>query len=407
MTQPGPDSLTRSTNSLRILVVDDNHVNLAVLSTLLKRRFGHLLACPPVALDSGLKAIQALRTDVFDVIFMDIEMPYLNGVECTRRIRAGEDGILQCNSSAQIVAVTTKVGDEPGKLYRQVGMDGMISKPVRFEHFRQYLCPLSTKARHQQMPPVQAHGRVFFTPIADHASAGGPASAVSSDDSGDFAAMLKEQTTKSLRDRRAISTARTGTISLPRRSSFNSPRSEHQGVPADSFNVLIDLEADSQDRIAQAERPQALHRPVPVQRLSSPAYMLDRAPSIDSRRDSDADQPRVPSDDDAQYEGRNIRHLKLYARRAEVEADKFDTRASASLTWSHMQFFGLTTDSDTRNTSPSSAATTPLSSPSECEPDWQDVFSKAEFGTCADDLASPNTKTVWNTPDSAPASQSG
>src|SRR5690349_4939742 len=115
-----PSSPAPPTHSLRILLVDDNHVNLSILSTLLKRHFSHALARPPVSLDSSLKALQLLRTQIFDLIFMDIEMPYLNGVECTRRIRAGEDGILDANHNAHIVAVTTNCGPEPASLYRHV-----------------------------------------------------------------------------------------------------------------------------------------------------------------------------------------------------------------------------------------------------------------------------------------------
>ncbi|KDN44747.1 hypothetical protein K437DRAFT_207749, partial [Tilletiaria anomala UBC 951] len=80
--------------------------------------------------DSGLKALQLLRTGVYDVIFLDIQMPYLNGGDCTRRIRAGKEGILPANRDVHIVAVTTVVGPKPEQVYRAAGFDGCMSKPV-------------------------------------------------------------------------------------------------------------------------------------------------------------------------------------------------------------------------------------------------------------------------------------
>lgn len=52
-----------ATNHLRCLIVDDNTLNLAILSMMLKRRFSHVLDGPPIAVDGGLKAIQALRQE--------------------------------------------------------------------------------------------------------------------------------------------------------------------------------------------------------------------------------------------------------------------------------------------------------------------------------------------------------
>ncbi|GAK66570.1 response regulator receiver protein [Moesziomyces antarcticus] len=355
-TVTGPSSPLPPTNSLRILLVDDNHINLSVLSTLLKRRFGHALAKPPVSLDSGLKALQMLRTQIFDLILMDIEMPYLNGVECTRRIRAGEDGILAANRGAHIVAVTTNVGPEPAALYRHTGMDGMISKPVRFQNFQQYLCPLSIEASEAKgsvtpvligseevmppLPPIDLEHRLFFVPTDNggtvttsrHGIDRVEPSAEYSDANG-FAAMLKAQTSKSLRDRKALSVSRSSTLSEPRRSSFNSPRSEHlptirpvqQSTSADlahlvadedndglyhepqpakstdaeqtphlSFQSLIERETRDRERDHTIERRAPLPiRPTPVHRISSPAYLLDASPIARVRAD-----PAMRSDPD-------------------------------------------------------------------------------------------------------------
>lgn len=220
---------------LRILIVDDNHINLSVLSTLLKRRFNHVLDGPPVSVDSGLKAIQLLRTNVFDCILMDIQMPFLSGLETAKRIRASEDGILDANSSAHIVAVTTAVGDEPEAAYRRAGMDGMIGKPVKAHHLQHYLCPLAQEAHHSAqsvqlvqagelsvMPPLplaSKNERVFYLP----SDAATPASRPSICEGADFEKLLRAQTRLSLKKCGAMTLARTGTVSGLTRSSAAPP----------------------------------------------------------------------------------------------------------------------------------------------------------------------------------------
>ena len=294
-----------SFNSLRILLVDDNQINLSVLSTLLKRRFGHMLACTPVCLDSGLKALQLLRTEVFDLIFMDIDMPYLDGVECTRRIRSGADGVLDANRDVHIVAVTTNTDAEPEALYRQVGMDGLIGKPARFDQFQEYLCPLAFEAHQAKteigpvrvgdthlmppMPPVGLARRLFFKPSSASPQTSSPTMSPQDTHQQGFAEMLKAQTNESLRNRRKRAMARSGTISEVRRSSFNdqhlqarqealqtSNASPKEPVNDVSFQALIEREALASGRLSGATSPFA--RPQVVHRLSSPAYLLDASP---------------------------------------------------------------------------------------------------------------------------------
>lgn len=219
---------------LRMLIVDDNHINLSVLSTLLRRRFSHLLEGSPVTVDSGLKAIQLLRTHVFDCIFMDIQMPFLNGLDATRRIRNAEDGILTANSDAHIVAVTTAVGPEPEMAYRRAGMDGMIGKPVRFQLLQEYLCPLAHQAQISAksikpinidgmqvmppLPPASKYQRVFFSPV----DATVPASTPDICKRVDFEKLLDGQTRASLLQRGDTVSTRIG------KSNANSPNPQTQ-----------------------------------------------------------------------------------------------------------------------------------------------------------------------------------
>lgn len=470
------------TNSLRILIVDDNHINLSILSTLLKRRFGHALARPPVSLDSGLKALQLLRTEIFDLIFMDIEMPYLDGVECTRRIRAGEDGILDPNRNAHIVAVTTNVGPEPGSLYRHVGMDGMISKPVRFESFHQYLCPLSIEASAAKgsvspvlvgdeevlppMPPIELEQRLFFVPAPNGGVVTTSKSSTRRGDSptpefsnaNEFAAMLKAQTAKSLRDRKALSISRSTTLSEPRRSSFNSPRSEHlpairivhqpgavdfddalakedrdsfrrghgagqdiTNTPMLSFESLVERETRERELDCLTEsRVPTLVRPVPIHRISSPAYLLDASPisrlrtEPAMRSNPDLAAPRavrpgirpVPRERPARNDSdrssdsaSDSAGMSAYVSSSDQTTTTTTTRRSSSLDL-------LSSFEGHRAISPSSSLTTPVSSPADMDviadakglgDDDDDDRRYAVFSPCADDLLGPRRPDFLNT----------
>lgn len=152
---------------LRVMIVDDNHINLTLLERLLNRRFAHLLEEPPTAVDSALKAIQLLRHNVYDCIFMDIQMPLLSGLEASVRIRKAEDNVLSINSGCHIVAVTTVVGTEPEAAYRRARMDGMISKPVRHIDIDDYLSPLAKQAHMQasQTSMVNVNGITMMPPL--------------------------------------------------------------------------------------------------------------------------------------------------------------------------------------------------------------------------------------------------
>lgn len=104
------DSLNGLSNSVKansaILVIDDNKLNLIVMRGMLKE-----LGYSRVTLaDSGQGAIEIIKNNAkekvyFDVIFTDINMPGMDGIDCTREIRK-----IPHMESALIIAVTTEVG---------------------------------------------------------------------------------------------------------------------------------------------------------------------------------------------------------------------------------------------------------------------------------------------------------
>lgn len=105
----------------RVLVVDDNQVNLRVATSLLER-----LGCTATAVGSGEAALETAARGEFDLVLMDIQMPQMDGLETTRRLR--ENGYLV---GVPIVALTANAmrGDE--ETYLAAGMDGYLAKPVR------------------------------------------------------------------------------------------------------------------------------------------------------------------------------------------------------------------------------------------------------------------------------------
>jgi signal transduction histidine kinase/CheY-like chemotaxis protein len=106
----------------RVLLVEDNATNQLVMKTLLSR----LGARVHVASD-GQQAVEAAAEIPFDVILMDMQMPVMDGLEATRRIRQGTGP----NRAVRIIGLTAAVGAEYEQQCRAAGMDDYLSKPVQ------------------------------------------------------------------------------------------------------------------------------------------------------------------------------------------------------------------------------------------------------------------------------------
>jgi signal transduction histidine kinase/CheY-like chemotaxis protein/HPt (histidine-containing phosphotransfer) domain-containing protein len=110
---------------LRILVAEDNLVNLAVATGILEKQ-GHVL----VHAANGREAVEAFSDGSFDLILMDVQMPEMDGLEATRRIRELEEGIA---SHTPIVAMTAHAMAGDRERCLAAGMDDYVSKPLRKE----------------------------------------------------------------------------------------------------------------------------------------------------------------------------------------------------------------------------------------------------------------------------------
>jgi len=118
-----PDLVMRADRVLRILVVEDNPVN-ARLAEVIIRKLGHI---SDVAVN-GMIALEILRNAHYDVIFMDVEMPVMDGIETTKQIRSGSAG--KVNESIPIVAVTAYALAEYEKECLDAGMNYFLTKPI-------------------------------------------------------------------------------------------------------------------------------------------------------------------------------------------------------------------------------------------------------------------------------------
>ncbi len=106
----------------RILAVDDNDANLRLISTLIEDH-----GIDVVAVNSGQKALDRLADEHFDLIFMDIQMPHMDGIETTLHIRQLKS---QARLNTPIVAVTAHALDSEREHLLRNGFDDYLTKPL-------------------------------------------------------------------------------------------------------------------------------------------------------------------------------------------------------------------------------------------------------------------------------------
>ena len=115
---------------LRVLLVEDNATNQKVAQLMLKR-LGH----PVDTVGNGEEAVQAAGSVPYDVILMDVQMPVMDGLVATRRIRSMQ----RPGSQPYILAMTASVLVEDRTACIAAGMDGHLPKPVRAAELSSFL----------------------------------------------------------------------------------------------------------------------------------------------------------------------------------------------------------------------------------------------------------------------------
>ncbi len=117
----------------RILVVDDNEVNLQVADGLLKK-FG--INCTKAM--SGYEALDLLKTHKFDIVFMDHQMPGMDGVEALEKIRAMDSASPDTQKNT-VIALSANAVNGAREMFLSKGFDGFLSKPVQGKDFAECL----------------------------------------------------------------------------------------------------------------------------------------------------------------------------------------------------------------------------------------------------------------------------
>ncbi len=124
---------------LRILVAEDNAVNQMVISAMLEQ-LGHNceLAC------DGLEVVAMVQASTYDLVLMDIQMPNLDGLAATHRIRALEGSAAEI----PIIALTANAMVEDREAYIEAGMDDHVPKPVEARELARAIARVLARQRH-------------------------------------------------------------------------------------------------------------------------------------------------------------------------------------------------------------------------------------------------------------------
>jgi two-component system, sensor histidine kinase and response regulator len=148
-------SLREARAHLRILLAEDNPVNQALMLRLLQK-LGHV----PVLAANGREALATLRSQRFDLVFMDVQMPELDGLAATAEIRRREQA---SGEHLPIVAMTAHALKGDRERCLAAGMDGYIAKPVKFDLVQEEierLCGAASAPATSSWSPKQALSRV-------------------------------------------------------------------------------------------------------------------------------------------------------------------------------------------------------------------------------------------------------
>ena len=118
-------------SSLKVLLAEDNVVNQRLAVRLLEKR-GHGV----VVAANGLEALAALIRESFDLVFMDVQMPEMDGIEATVSIREEEK---RRGGHVPVIALTAHAMKGDREKCLAAGMDGYLTKPIRPEELDEVL----------------------------------------------------------------------------------------------------------------------------------------------------------------------------------------------------------------------------------------------------------------------------
>jgi CheY-like chemotaxis protein/HPt (histidine-containing phosphotransfer) domain-containing protein len=139
---------TQALYGVRVLVVEDNLINQEVAQGILE-----LVNVNVELASNGQEAIKALQKNTYDVVLMDIQMPVMDGLEATRKIRKSKAKY----SKSIIIAMTAHAMEEDYEKSAQAGMNDHITKPINPEFLyatlRKWIKPSGHKILNKKLTP--------------------------------------------------------------------------------------------------------------------------------------------------------------------------------------------------------------------------------------------------------------
>jgi two-component system sensor histidine kinase/response regulator len=133
--------------SLRILLAEDNLVNQRLLKRMLEKMGHHV-----VVAGDGIAALDLWAEQPFDMIAMDMQMPHMDGLEATRKIRAEE---LRTHQHVSIIAITANAFEEDRRQCADAGMDGYVVKPINPQDLHEEIKRVMDLAKFSVSVPVK------------------------------------------------------------------------------------------------------------------------------------------------------------------------------------------------------------------------------------------------------------
>ncbi len=124
-TEARPES--SSEQPLKTLVVDDNPIAQLVIKKILNKMGHHA-----DVVHNGKEALERIEHTSYDIVFMDMQMPVLNGVETTKRLKV-------MRNAPYVVAISSNAATEDQMYYKSIGVDHFLGKPVTPETIQDIL----------------------------------------------------------------------------------------------------------------------------------------------------------------------------------------------------------------------------------------------------------------------------
>ncbi len=165
------------TRPMRLLLAEDNVVNQRVATRLLER-WGHSVA----VVGDGMQVLDALQRESFDAVLMDVQMPELDGLETTTRIRQQEKA---SGGHVPIIALTAHATQGDRAMCLQAGMDAYVAKPIRRQELARALNDVCDTDDREASPPSANEGPAE-TPAQQDTLAGGQTSGAPTEPAGEL-----------------------------------------------------------------------------------------------------------------------------------------------------------------------------------------------------------------------------